>query len=132
MSPDLLRRYPVGVRVARLRQHIWYDDGSGLTNTESNPNAAVYRDSRGQSLFPLVMYRSEVATPARPAVSGDLIQVTPLISQIAVSGGGDQLYLRDTQPVIKNARYRYLLVRFTPNGEVAQIIPTNEVTIAAP
>ena len=42
------------------------------------------------------------------------------------------LYLRDTQPVIKNARYRYLLVRFTPNGEVAQIIPTNEVTIPAP
>jgi len=35
----------------------------------------------------------------------------------------------DTQPVISGARYKYLLVRFRKNGEIAEVIPTNEMDV---
>ena len=39
------------------------------------------------------------------------------------------IYLQDTQPVISGARYRYLLVRFRKNGEIAEVLPTNEMEV---
>ena len=38
-------------------------------------------------------------------------------------------WLRDTQPQISGARYKYALVRFKPNHEIDQIIPTNDVEV---
>ena len=38
-------------------------------------------------------------------------------------------HLIDTTPVMRFARYRYLLVRFAPNGEIAEVIPTNEIEV---
>ena len=39
------------------------------------------------------------------------------------------LYLRDQQPVLLGARYRYFVVRFKTNREVDYIIPAGEVEI---
>jgi hypothetical protein len=38
-------------------------------------------------------------------------------------------FLKDTQPVVRGARYRYLLVRFRDNGEIAEVIPTTEMEV---
>jgi hypothetical protein len=38
-------------------------------------------------------------------------------------------YMKDTQPVVSGSRYKYLLVRFQRDGEIAEVIPTNEVDI---
>ena len=39
------------------------------------------------------------------------------------------MFVRDTQPVISGARYRYLLVRFKKNGEIAEVIPTEAMDV---
>jgi hypothetical protein len=39
------------------------------------------------------------------------------------------LWLEDTQPQISGARYKYILVRFKPNHEIDQLIPTTEVDV---
>jgi hypothetical protein len=48
-------------------------------------------------------------------------------------GGGatsrNAIVLLDTQPVVKGARYRYLLVRFGDNREIVEVIPTAPVDI---
>ena len=98
----------------------------------------------------VVLYRRQVANQLFPAVPGDVIQVSPLVRQIAwiptthgtglaasrlvdpffaikftSSGGGQDsldLYLLDTQGVINGARYQYFVVCFGPDGEITQTI----------
>ncbi len=43
--------------------------------------------------------------------------------------GAFYMYLRDQQPVLLGARYRYFVVRFKANREVDYIIPAGEVEI---
>jgi hypothetical protein len=96
------------------------------------------------------MYRYQVPNATFPRVSGDVVQVSPLMERIAyenfgggirihdrfialeappAAGGGlpVKIYLVDTQPVIAGARYAYLLVRLAANREIDQVIQTNEV-----
>jgi hypothetical protein len=35
----------------------------------------------------------------------------------------------DRQPVLKGARYKYLLVRFSPSKEIERVIVTNTVDV---
>jgi hypothetical protein len=104
----------------------------------------------------MAMYRYQVANAAFPTVSGDVVQVTPLMEQIAyelgaVSGIGIStlihdpfirvapvtpgssrhgIYLVDTQPVVRGASYRYVLMRHRPSGkEPAEIIVTQAVEV---
>jgi hypothetical protein len=42
------------------------------------------------------------------------------------------LFLVDTQPAVKGARYRYWLVRFSDLGEPIQTVPCGEVTVKSP
>ncbi len=103
------------------------------------------------SLFPVVVYRTQVANPDFPEVSGDLVQVTPLIDRVAekFSGGNyilkdpyflaalvppatrdaSELLLLDTQPALRGAAYQYYLVRFRVDGEIDRVIRTNTVTV---
>ncbi|HSH16965.1 MAG TPA: hypothetical protein VLD18_13075, partial [Verrucomicrobiae bacterium] len=110
------------------------------------------------SLFPLVVYRVQVENDDYPAVSGDVVQVTPLMEQIAfdrtvAAGAGNvvlvhdpfirlipdaptqgaqnwELYLLDTQPVLEDASYMYLLVRLNEETrEIAEVMPTKPVQI---
>ncbi len=112
----------------------------------------------GEPLLPIVLYRQQVTNAFFPKVSGDIIQASPMIERLPWSTLnilGDHftvfiadrliaaalerspdfqflytyLYLRDQQPVLLGARYRYFLVRFKANREVDYIIPTNEIEI---
>jgi hypothetical protein len=117
--------------------------------------------TNNSSLFPLVMYRCQVTNANYSRVSGDIIQVTPLMETIAyrittnISSGQPvikhelldpfvlydrspgsststwqlNLYLLDTQPVIRGAKYRYLLVHFGSNHEMDYILPTNDMEV---
>ncbi|HLS28130.1 MAG TPA: fibronectin type III domain-containing protein [Opitutales bacterium] len=108
-------------------------------------------------LLNFMLYRYQVPDSIWPEVSGDVYQVSPLIEGIAyrrqmgpknqsilavhdphflivessspiATGRVYDLYLKDTQPVVQNATYRYLIVRFDPTGEIDQVIPLPAVT----
>jgi hypothetical protein len=126
-----------------------------LHDTE-DPMAYLYKRADGTPLFPVVLYRHQTPSAKFPTVSGDIIQCSPMMESIAfqrtvvnttfssiihdpfiVADGyllSDRLsvlylFLKDTQPVISGASYKYLLVRFQRNGEIAEVIPTNEVDV---
>lgn len=124
-----------------------------------NLEQAVVKNSDGESLFPFVLYRYQVPNTEYPQVSGDVYQVSPMLESIAARletfpGYGDPAYhnydpfffiapsetrkdrfwydllVKDTQPVISGASYRYLIVRFdSVSREVAEVIPTNTIEI---
>ncbi len=111
----------------------------------------LYVGTNGSTILPLAAYRYQVPNTNYAVTSGDLIQVSPLMEEIAygVAGtnsivirdpfvqlvqrqdnsGNSDLYLADTQPVVAGARYRYLLVRFKTNHEIDQVIPAGEVEV---
>lgn len=115
-----------------------------------------YTSTGNERIFPCVLYRYQVPNDLFPSVSGDVVQVSPLIDRMRSliepdGNGGDQLsiydpfvdlrvaagdpstdygiYIRDTQGVIAGARYRYLIVRYTDNGEIDRVIRTNTVDV---
>lgn len=125
---------------------------SGETK-ETNLSEAFYARQNGESLLNFALYRYEVPTDERSEVSGDVHQVSPLIDGIANTPIKYQdlpafaihdpyvfpvatekgaptyhLYVKDTQPVVSGAKYRYLVVRFDDAGEIAQVIPLPTVT----
>lgn len=111
-------------------------------------------DQLGRSIFPFVVYRHQVANPRYPIVSGDVLQVTPLIEKVYLEeesppsiyylrlrdpftvlrpsgkNGLSDLMIRDTQPVVRGARYRYTLVRFKANHEIEEIVPAGEIEVS--
>ena len=119
-----------------------------------DPNEFVFTNYFSQRMLPAVLYRYQVPNDNFPSVSGDVVQVSPLIEQIAYGTNSGStilldpfidatsipnpsddtrtwvlLWLRDTQPQISGAAYRYLLVRFNPNREIDQIVPTTPVEV---
>ncbi len=147
-------QYPVGVRIgdANLRQ----------TNTahpfvlqsHTDPLAYLYQaGGNGDRLFPVVLYRYQVANATFPTVAGDVTQVSPMMEQIAWQQAIDpqlgavavihdpfigvypssplttSIYLLDTQPVIEGARYGYLLVQFGRDREIRAVLPAGEVEV---
>jgi len=120
----------------------------------SDLEAAFYaRASTGEPLTDFMLYRYQVPNATWANVSGDVYQVTPLIEGLASApstfqeqpvhavydpyvflipeptvGQGYHLWVKDTQPVVQGAEYRYLLVRFTDRGEIARVIPLDPVT----
>ena len=117
------------------------------------PADLIFTNGFGQSLFPCVVYRYQVANAAYPKPAGDLIQVTPLMETLALvdavnptqtlyqklvdpfviapasslfgnnEAGVIPIFLLDTQPAVRNASYAYLLVRFGPNSEPLEVLP---------
>ena len=112
-----------------------------------DPNSFIFTNTAGASLFPMALYRYQVPNGNFPTVSGDIIQVSPLLENIAygTSGGGVTIYdpfisaaqegfylylwALDTQPQISGASYNYLVVRFGANREIEEIIPSFTVTV---
>jgi hypothetical protein len=119
-----------------------------------DPNSSLQTNQFGETIFPCAMYRYQVPNGNFPVVSGDSIQVSPLMEQIAyqqstggtttttiqdsfiavatTANGGNHfawLWLRDTQPQISGARYQYVLVRFNKGHEIDQLIPSNTVDV---
>jgi hypothetical protein len=118
-----------------------------------DPNTFVGTNLLGEPLFPCALYRYQVTNANFSTVSGDVIQVSPLMENIAyqwqVPGNGltntiildpfitesrasNYIYfwLRDMQPQISGASYRYIIVKFNPlTHEIDQLIPSNEVLV---
>ena len=126
-----------------------------VINGYLDPNQALETNSFGDSIFPCALYRYQMPNANFPTVSGDVIQVSPLMETIAYrqvviqgtayyvdsliydpfvavtaynSGSGNEIYfwIRDTQPQISGASYEYILVHFDPvSHEIDQLIPSN-------
>lgn len=116
-----------------------------------DPKLYVFTNALGDSLLPVALYRYQVPNPIFPKVSGDLVQVSPLMERIASvttnspNGTITKLYdpfiyvtppltitdnigvyfmvLKDTQPAVVGAAYKYVLVRFDAAGEITEVIP---------
>lgn len=109
-----------------------------------------------EPLLPIVLYRYQVANAVFPSVSGDLIQVSPWMDRIitrsvplgqsgnqtrivdpfvritppsTIPDNNPKLYLLDTQPVVREASYAYLLVRFDRSGEIRDVVSVPPVSI---
>jgi hypothetical protein len=150
----------LGVRIGSIfsRLVIKGDKGQPTAITSNvDPMAFTFTNSLGESLFPAAMYRIQTASAEFPTVPGDVVQVTPLMENIAYSratnasgavfvqiqdpfirvgnatfGNNDPdapIYLVDTQPVIERARYVYLLVRFDENHEIKEVVPSSVVEV---
>lgn len=104
-----------------------------------------------------VLYRRQETNANYPVVTGNTVQVSPLVKAIAANvtpGNGTELldpsiavvarlagpndpgvritldlYLIDHHPVISGARYQYWILHFGRNGEPDQTIPAGEVEI---
>jgi hypothetical protein len=114
-----------------------------------------YRERFVGCLFPVVVYRYEVSSGSDP-VSNDVVQVTPLMEEIAFEHTAAptsapvtiihdpfiginyspndpetrNIFLLDRQPVISGAKYRYIIVRLDDvTKEIDRVMLTNEVTI---
>jgi hypothetical protein len=124
------------------------------------------RDLNQVPLNNFVIYRIQSPSATFPTISGDMIQVTPLISRLrsqpatlpvpdkkitylnASPGdpatqivdpflkivylsvlGPASLVALDTQPVIQEAAYTYLIVRLDDRGEIRDVIPAGPVEV---
>ena len=54
------------------------------------------------------------------------VRITPPSTQ---PNADPKIYLLDTQPVVREAAYAYVVVRFEPNGEIRDVVPVPAVTI---
>jgi len=144
----------IAISNARSTNYASYSVRSLTLNPD--PIAQVFhRNGNGESLLPIVVYRQQVTNAIYPKVSGDMTQVSPLIERIpwqafdfrdfrvvsipdrlfAISYenvddvGYNPLSLRDQQPVLSGARYRYSVVRFDAKREPLEVIPAGEVDI---
>jgi hypothetical protein len=145
---------PVGpvVRISLKGQTTRVDSCPQTSVNAGDPNFLLPTNNLGESIFPVVLYRQQVANGDFPIVSGDLVQVSPMMESIAWGMDGNQvvildpyvlfqrttslnegpmgIFLRDTQPIISGARYRYYLQRFNKLGELAETIPVvNELEV---
>jgi hypothetical protein len=118
-----------------------------------NPMDYLYANAvmTNQTVFPCVLYRYQLTNDLYQAVSGDVAQVSPLMEDIAYAVNGIVttmydpfiginkkenedpswgIYLIDTQPVVRGARYQYLLMRFDQQTkELDRVISAGTVTI---
>ena len=164
------QRYPVGIRIGLMDRD---SDHMGLQQnirssayasynvyqSQANPDPNTYvhrRKGSGESLLPIVVYRQQVTNALFPKVSGDVLQVSPLIERVpwaiipfsvdyttvaipdrlfaigtefTAQATFYPLYLRDQQPVQQGAKYRYLVVRFNAKREIQEIIPAGDLQI---
>jgi hypothetical protein len=162
MPPDVFRG--VGVLIGHIAADLNLELGLRELPTYTDPVEYLYKGQVDARLFPVALYRLQVTNLFFPQVSGDVVQVSPLMERIAYEQLPDAnqdgkvsiqlhdpfigihvqsgavvndtpydiraLYLLDTQPVVRGATYRYLLVRFDPQTkEMVQVIPTNEVYV---
>ncbi|RKX40633.1 MAG: hypothetical protein DRP64_12365, partial [Verrucomicrobia bacterium] len=144
----------VGIRIGEFSPNIGVEkskDNSGELYGTFDPMDFLYTNAVkvGQTVMPCVLYRYQLANSLYPTVSGDVAQVSPLMEDIAYGtdgiwttiydpfiaitrndSGSWGVYLIDTQPVVRGARYQYLLMRFDETTkELDRIIPAGNVTI---
>jgi hypothetical protein len=67
--------YPSGVR---------FSPNSGIRNATKDLNTRLYKRAEGssESILPAVLYRQQITNTEFPVVTGDVVQVSPLISRL--------------------------------------------------
>jgi len=115
----------------------------------NNPNNEVrlFTTAQGESVLPCTLYRYQVNPTTGQAITGDIIQCSPLLEDILLENEGFDVklynpfidifadgpsygvFIKDTQPLIAGATYQYLLVRFKDNGEIDRVLKPNALTI---
>jgi len=148
---NLFGRSGVGIRIGEVppeaktpeatEDGVWID-------TDLNPMDFLYENKAlpGTTALPCVLYRLRFDAGS----VGDLVQVSPLMENIAYGRNGSFLiirdpfvaitrqngssdswgvYLIDTQPVIRHRSYAYFLVRFGEDKEIERIIQIGHITI---
>ena len=131
--------------------------GWWLILSDKNPLEFVYpgkipKSPDERKVLPMALYRVQRPNATWPSVPGDVVQVSPLMETIAYTSSGSfiqvydpfiyfesgsatpsaplHMYLLDTQPAVRGALYRYLLVLFDPvTREIAEILVTNDVQL---
>jgi len=153
---EMAGRRRVGIRIGELPPAVTEIDllknYQVVIPGDYDPMDMLYenQDEPGTTAFPCALYRYQVANAFFPQVSGDVVQVSPMMENIAYGKNGGQttlydpfilvtkktgavepfaIYLIDTQPVLNHATYQYLLVRFGENKEIDRIIPVGTATI---
>ncbi|HEX3716585.1 MAG TPA: hypothetical protein VH595_01345 [Verrucomicrobiae bacterium] len=170
--------YPAGVRIGNMSTVFTLVPNIGNTNFVTyevqqpvgiayippspnlNPNNFLFKrfspnpGRNGNPILPICLYRQQVANASYPRVTGALVQVSPLLEQLAygdspatngevtvtiydrlIAAGlegknrGMFLYLRDQQPMLQGAAYQYFVARFNDQHEIAELIPAGTLTI---
>jgi hypothetical protein len=150
----------VGLRIGEIPEatHLFQTPNvPGVIRGQNDPVEHLYRSVvNDEPIFDLVAYRYMVPNEAFPEVSGDVIQVTPFMEEIAfrresvtgipstiiydpfvrlfpeaeTASGPHGFYLIDTQPLVQGARYQYLLVRFHKvTKEIVEVLLPDPVDI---
>jgi hypothetical protein len=113
--------------------------GSSSLPVGTRPMTVEVRSkSTGQPLRETVRIRSgraRTAAPPSPSSSG-VLEITDPFIVLAGNGkpgsdsySGAKIFLKDTQPIVEGARYRYVLARFQTSHEIEQLIRVGEVEI---
>jgi hypothetical protein len=164
------RRRPAGVRIGEIDSSFsihsgWVGDTNVITYNHANsivnpdPHHGLFRSKSieatlaNRPVLPMVLYRQQVTNASFPKVSGDVVQVSPLIERIPWSYNANLrtvtipdrllrihgetyndhsyyfLYVCDQQPLLLGARYRYFIVHFNDQREAADIIPAGEAEL---
>jgi hypothetical protein len=164
------RRRPAGVRIGRLDSSfsiqagrvgdtnaIVYNHANSIVN--GDPHHGLFRSlssdpaRANRTILPMVIYRQQVTNNYFPKVSGDVVQVSPMIERIPYIYDSSQrlvtipdpllrirtetyndhtyhfLYVCDQQPLVLGARYHYFVVRFNDKREPEDIIPAGEAEL---
>jgi hypothetical protein len=145
----------LGVVIGHIPQPAMNPTGS-LIGEDADIRSYLFSagDESGNALLPLMLYRYQIPGTAFPTPSRDLIQVTPLMQNIASAPAGGQRLIRDpyikligpdpssggpddpwkivlldTQPAVRGAAYTYVLVRFRKDGEIASVHPLPSILV---
>ncbi len=149
VDPSIPREYP-GIRIGVVTQELWRTGPCHRIPMVNNPAEYLFlAENGGEQLLPIMLYRYQVPNAKLPRVSGDVVQVSPLIEEIAYrqvssttievcdpfieilvptafgnsSAAEYQIFLLDTQPVISGATYVYLVVQYDERREPKRVIP---------
>lgn len=149
----------VGVRIGRVDQNERSSGSCHVIPSTNNPVTYLFdSESSGEELLPIMLYRYQIPSADFKRVSGDVVQVSPLIEEIAYNFHltssvqvcdpfirilADrtkvnqpllpyEIFLIDTQPVIAGATYVYLVVQFDSTREPSRVIPLDPLTIPYP
>ncbi|NCD32208.1 MAG: hypothetical protein EOL87_02200 [Spartobacteria bacterium] len=159
-EPDLGSDYPgiwLGRMLADQNDMVRFDVKAKKTVIIGNhdPNDFVFHDASQQPITPFILYRYQLTNSVFPQVSGDVVQVSPLVEDVpygksagdtiiydplivivaptATHGWVPRLYdmfYIDTQPVLRGAKYRYIMVLIDEDTkEIRGTIPTTSFTV---
>ncbi|HWY76488.1 MAG TPA: hypothetical protein VN281_12770, partial [Verrucomicrobiae bacterium] len=90
----------IGYAQLSPRIEILLKSGPAQLTTSFDPNSAIFTNPAGDSIFPCAMYRYQVPNANFPVTSGDVIQVSPLMENIAyqlnsIPGQGSNTFIWD-------------------------------------